>query len=214
LALTVIVVFAAMTRFEPSVLRASAMTAIATLAAFAGRPVARGRVLAYAVIVLLLLDPYLLSAIAFWLSCGASAGIAFLAPALAARLPVPRVVREPLAVSLAAQVGVLPILLLTFDTFPLVTPIANLVAAPAAAALGSYGFVASALAGTIPALGPIVQRPTEALVVYISEVAHVGAAVPFAIDGRDALGLGTIAAVIASVACARARRALPQPAPR
>ena len=80
-ALGVVFVFAAMTRFEPSVLRASAMAVVALLAAFAGP--ARGawaRVLAYAVIVLLIADPFLLRSVGFWLSCGASAGIAFLEP--------------------------------------------------------------------------------------------------------------------------------------
>ena len=48
-ALAIVFVFAAMTRFEPSVLRASAMAAIALLATLGGRPASSLRVLAYAV---------------------------------------------------------------------------------------------------------------------------------------------------------------------
>ena len=84
--------------------------------------------------------------------------------------------REPLAVSLAAQLGVLPVLLATFGSFPLVTPIANVFAAPAAELVGVYGFLAAAIASVVPALGPLVQAPTALLVTWISTVARVGAA--------------------------------------
>ena len=150
LALSVIVVFAAMTRFEPSVLRAAAMASLAVLTTLLGRPTSRGRVLAYAVIGLLLIDPFLLHSVAFLLSCGASAGIVYAEPWIVRRIPGPRFVREPLAVSLAAQLGVLPVLLATFGSFPLVTPVANLFAAPAAELVGVYGFLAAASRERVP----------------------------------------------------------------
>jgi competence protein ComEC len=206
IALAIVVVFAAMTRFEPSVLRASAMAAIVLLATLSGRPASSLRVLAYAVIALLLVDPFLLHSVAFALSCGASAGIALLSRPVGTRLPGPRWVREPLAVSIAAQLGVLPVLLWVFGTFPLITPVSNLVAAPAAEVLGVYGFFASGVGGVVPALGPLLQQPTGLLVAWITTVARMGAAVPFSIDGRGALGLTSILAAGASVACLRARR--------
>ena len=201
-----------MTRFEPSVLRASAMAAIALLATLGGRPASNVRVLAYAVIALLLADPFLVHSVAFALSCGASAGIAFFSRPIGARLPGPRFVREPLAVSIGAQLGVLPVLLWVFGTFPLVTPVANLAAAPAAEVLGVYGFFAAAVAGVAPRLGPLVQQPTAALVTWITVVARACAAVPFRLDGRGAVGLTALVAAGASVACLRARRAVPDPA--
>jgi competence protein ComEC len=189
LALTVVLVFAAMTRFEPSILRASVMATIALLATLAGRPAARLRVLAYAVIVLLIADPFLVHSVGFVLSCGASAGIALFEPSLARRLPGPRVVREPLAVSLAAQLGVLPVLLAVFGDVPLVTPLANLLAAPAAEVLGVYGFVASGAAAVLPALGPLLHQPTALLIAWVSAVAHVGASIPLRLDARTALAV-------------------------
>jgi competence protein ComEC len=215
-ALTVILVFATMTRFEPSVLRASTMAAIALLAAFTGRPASRGRVLAFAVIVLLLVDPFLVHSVGFLLSCGASAGIAFAEPAIARHLPGPGFVREPLAVSIAAQLGVLPVLLVAFGTFPLVTPLSNLCAAPAAEALGVYGFVASTIAGVVPRLGPMLQQPTALLVTWVTDVARAGAAVPLQLDRRASLACVSIAGGVASIACLRARRraAVPDASPR
>ncbi len=213
-ALTIVGVFAAMTRFEPSVLRASAMAAIALLATLGGRPASSIRVLAYAVIALLLVDPFLVHSVAFALSCGASAGIALLARPVGARLAGPRFLREPLAVSIGAQLGVLPVLLWVFLTFPLITPVSNLAAAPAAEVLGVYGFFASALTGVAPRLGPLAQQPTALLVAWITAVARVGAAVPFALDRRAALGLASLLAAGASVACVRARRAVPDASAR
>jgi competence protein ComEC len=212
-ALAVILVFAAMTRFEPSVLRASVMAAIALLAVLAGRPASRLRVLAYAVIVLLVADPFLLHSVAFLLSCGAAAGIAFATPAIMARLPGPAFVREPLAVSLGAQIGVTPVLLIAFGSVPLVTPVTNLLAAPAAELVGVYGFAASALAASVPAAGPIVHVPTLLLVEWISAIARAGAAVPVQLTARGAWAVGAIVCATASVACARARadrRAIPE----
>jgi competence protein ComEC len=215
-ALAVILVFATMTRFEPSVLRASAMAAIALLAALTGRPASRGRVLAFAVIALLLVDPFLVHSVGFLLSCGASAGIAFAEPAISRRLPGPGFVREALAVSIAAQLGVLPVLLIAFGTFPLVTPLANLFAAPAAEALGVYGFVASATSGVVPRLGPMLQQPTALLVTWVTGVARAGAAVPLQLDRRASLACVAIAAAVASIICLRARRAaaVPDASPR
>ena len=211
-ALAIVVVFAAMTRFEPSVLRASAMAAIALVATLGGRPASTVRVLAYAVVVLLLADPFLVHSVGFALSCGASAGIGLFARPIGSRLPGPRVVREPFAVSIGAQLGVLPVLLWVFGTFPLITPVSNLAAAPAAAVLGVYGFFASVVAGFAPRLGPLLQQPSALLVAWISAVARAAAAVPFSVDGRGALGLASLLAAGASVACLRARRAVPDSA--
>jgi competence protein ComEC len=216
LALVVVLVFATMTRFEPSVLRASVMAAVALLATLAGRPASRVRVLAYAVIVLLLVDPFLVHSVGFLLSCGASAGIAAAEPWIARHLPGPRVCTEPLAVSVAAQIGVLPVLLIAFDDVAVVTPLTNLLAAPAAEALGVYGFVASAIAGLEPRLGTLVHQPTALLVRWVTVVARAGASFPIHLDRRGAIGCAVIIALVASIACARARPtvAVSKPSPR
>jgi competence protein ComEC len=196
------------------VLRASAMAVVAVFASFLGRPISRARVVAFAVIVLLLADPFLLHSVAFLLSCGASAGIAFVAPALARRLPGPRLLADPLAVSLGAQLGVLPVLWWAFGSFPLVTPIANVLVAPAASVIGTYGFVASAIGGVAPAIGAIAQQPTAVMLAWVTAVARAGAAVSPQLDGRALLGIATVATAVASVACAHARRLRPVAASR
>ena len=199
----VLLVFCAMTRFEPSVLRAGAMSGLALLAAFVGRPVTGLRVLALTVAGLVLIDPFLVHSLGFGLSCGASAGILLLAGPLAGRLPGPRLVRESLAVTGAAQVGVAPIALPAFGSLPLAALPANLAAAPAAAALSLWG-LGSGLAGGLVGLvagsadhGPaaLLQFPTAALSRWIRTVAHVAARSPVEI-GAGPVAVGLVLAVV------------------
>ena len=118
LSLALIAFFAVLTRAEPSVLRASAMAALACWAVYVGRPVSRLRIVALAVTALVLVDPLLVHAVGFELSVGACVGLVVLAAPLSRRLPGPRWLAEPLAVTLAAQLGVAPVLLATFDGMP------------------------------------------------------------------------------------------------
>src|SRR5439155_3599590 len=173
--MAVLGLFAAMTRFEPSVLRASAMAGLSLLAAFLGRPSSGPRLLALAVTGLVLADPFLVHSLGFQLSCGASAGIVLLAAPMALRLPGPDCVRQPLAVTAAAQLGVAPVALPVFGSLPLAALPANLLAAPAAVALTVWGLgsglVGGLLGGAWPAAGGWLQLPTGALARYLAGLA-------------------------------------------
>ena len=185
-----LLLFCAMTRFEPSVLRAGGMSGLALLATFVGRPVSGLRLLALAGAGLVLLDPFLVHSLGFGLSCGASAGILLLAGSLARRLPGPRLIREPLAVTAAAQVGVAPIALPAFGSLPLAALPANLAAAPAAAGLSVWGLGSGLVGGLLGRAdgGPtaLLQGPTAVLVGWIRAVAHVAARCPVTIGPRAA----------------------------
>jgi competence protein ComEC len=209
-AVGIVVLFAAMTRFEPSVLRASAVAGVTVFSVLVGRPGSRVRVLAIAVVGVLLVDPFLLHSIGFQLSVAAAAGIAIAAQPIARRIPGPRAVRDVLATSLAAQVGVTPALLLTFGAVPLVTPITNLLAVSAAEVVGVYGFLAGLVGGLVPPLAPVLQPLDDVLIRWISFVAHWGARVPFTVDRRGACLAVAIVAVVIVIVVRRARR----PAPR
>ena len=178
-ALAIVLVFAAMTRFEPSVLRASAMAAIALLATLGGRPASSLRVLA------LRGDRAARSSIrscctrsAFALSCGASAGIALLCRGpIGARLPGPRVAPRAAGGLDRRAARRLAGAAVVFGTFPLVTPVSQPASPrPRPRLLGVYGFFASAVAGVAPAARPVLQQPTALLVAWITAVAHAGAA--------------------------------------
>jgi competence protein ComEC len=195
-----LVLFGTMTRWEPSVLRASAMAGLALLATFLGRPASGRRLLVLAVTGLLLLDPFLVHSIGFLLSAGASAGIVLLAPSIGARLPGPRPVADALGVTAAAQLGVLPVLVPVFGTVPLVALPANLLAAPVVGPLTVWGLVAGVAGGILgPGVAHWLQVPTYALLRFVEAVARTAARTPFAVDGRGLWGLLAVACLVAGL---------------
>src|SRR5262249_1718303 len=146
------------------------------------------RVLVLAVIVLLLVDPFLLHSVGFGLSCGATLGIVLLARPIARRLRGPEWVRDTLGVTAAAQIGVAPVLIPVFGTMPLVALPANLLAVPLAGPLTMWGLAAGVVAGlaggSAPAFASAVQLPTVGLLHAVIAIADVASRVPFAVDGR------------------------------
>lgn len=200
LGLAVLATFGTLTRWEPSVLRAIAMASIALVAAVAGRPQPGIRVLALAVTALLLVDPLLVHAVGFRLSVAASAGILLLAAPLARRLPGPRWLATATGVTLAAQVGVAPVLVPAFGAIPAASLPANLLAVPAAGPVVVWGMSAGLVAGLVGgAPAALLQAPTRLLVGWIAGVARVTAALPLARLGGIGLAIlaGTIGAAIA-----------------
>jgi competence protein ComEC len=132
--------FAAATRFEPSVLRASAMAALALGGRMAGIAMETWQLFSTAIIGLVVLDPALIRNIGFQLSVVATAGVI-----VGSRWPVPSGrTRRALAVTIGAQTAVAPLLVLHFGLVPLLSPLANLVVAPLVAVstvLGAIGVV-------------------------------------------------------------------------
>lgn len=170
--------FVLVTRAEPSVLRAAAMAVLAATAFLLGRPASTVRLLALAVAGLVLVDPLLVHAVGFWLSVGATAGIAALSAPLSDRLPGPRPVAAALAVTVAAQVGVAPVTLAVFGGLPLASVPANVVVAPAVAPVTVWGFPAGLVAAVAPdPVAAVLQLPTLACVRWVLLVARAADAV-------------------------------------
>ena len=201
LGLVVLVLFGMLTRWEPSVLRAVTMAAVALLADTLGRPVSRLRVLALAVAGLLLVDPLIASSVGFRLSVAACAGIALLAAPLAAALPGPRPLASALGVTLAAQVGVAPVLVPTFGALPVVAVPANLLALPAAGPLSVWAMAAGVPAGLAGgAVARAVHVPTDLLLGWVAGVARLAATAPLGhLRARHLLALAAGVAAAAAV---------------
>jgi len=189
--------FALLTRFEPSVLRAAAMGGLAATAVVLGRPASTIRLLALAVAGMVLIDPLLVWSVGWWLSVGATFGIAVLASPLARRLPGPRPVAQALAVTVAAQVGVAPVAVTAFGGIPVASVPANLLAVPVAGPLMMWGLPAGVVAGLAPALAPVLHVPTRLGVRWIALVARVGARAPLGeLDGRTMIAVGVVVMVV------------------
>lgn len=194
--LGVIAFFGLVTRWEPSVMRASAMAALACTATGLGRPTSRRRLLALAVAGVVLVDPLLVRAVGFQLSVGACAGIIALAGPLTRLLPGPRWLAEVLAVTLSAQVGVAPVLVPVFGGLPVASVPANLLAVPAAGPLMVWGLTAGLAAGVLgPPLDTLLHLPTQGLVGWVAGVARWAAALPLGnIEAPHLAALATVTA--------------------
>jgi competence protein ComEC len=167
--------FMALTRFEPSVLRAGVMAMLGCSSFVLGRQQPAARLLAWTVTILVLVDPMLVWSVGFWLSSGATAGVCVIAPALAARLPGPGWLRTPLAVTLGAQLGVVVPSWLVFHRLPLVSLPANLLAVPVAGFVMLFGIPAGLLSALVSPLAPLLMAPCAAGTRWVATVAYLAA---------------------------------------
>lgn len=169
--------FMALTRFEPSVLRAGVMAMLAATAYVRGQQVRPVRVLALACGLLVLIDPLLVWSVGFWLSVGATMGVCTVGPWLVSRLPGPVWLRLPMAVTLGAQVGVAVPSILVFGRLPVVSLPANLAAVPVAGFVMLYGLPAGLLASFLPGwLQALVMAPAQLGTRWVATVARMAAA--------------------------------------
>ena len=170
--LAVLAGFALVTRAEPSVLRAAGMAAVAAVGVAAGRPASTVRTLALGVAAMVLVDPLLTTSLGFRLSVLGAGGIVVAAGRLERRLPGPRWLATPLAVTIAAQAAVSPLLVATFGSVPLASLPANLLAAPVAGPIMVWGLTGGLVAGV--AGGPVaraIHLPTRVLLSWLDGVA-------------------------------------------
>ncbi len=184
-------VFCATTRWEPSVMRASVMAALMLVGPIVGVGIDAWTALGSAVAIVLLAAPALSSSVGFQLSVAATAGIIAVART---HRGIVGAVRTTVEAAVAAQAAVVPLLLVHFGTVPLLSPIANLLAAPFATAGTALG-AAAAATGWSP-LRTAARVPANAVL----EIARVA-------SGWPQLDLAGVAAVAAG-GLAATRRAL------
>jgi competence protein ComEC len=172
--------FVLLVRPSPSVLRAAVMGAVVLASSLIGRRSSPVPVLSAAVLLLVLVDPFLARSPGFAMSVLATAAIVLVAPGWTDRLSavVPRPVAAALAVPAAAQLACTPVIVAVFGQLtPLAIP-ANLLAAPAVAPATLAGIAAALLA--VVAATPAAAAAWLASVPagWLAVVARTFAAVP------------------------------------
>jgi competence protein ComEC len=192
------------------------MAALALGGSAAGRPGASAAGLAGAVFILLVADPWLSGAIGFQLSVAATAGMLMLAGPIAAWLGfLPPSVGMAAATTIAAQVGVGPLLLFHFGQIPLVALPANVLAFPLVGPALLVG-LAAAVVGSVAAplgslLGGLAMLPLRGLELLASGLARFPVAT-ITSDGGSVVALVIGVALTAGVAwLLRRRRGMPRP---
>lgn len=177
-----VVGFVLLARTEPSVVRAAAMGSVALIGMGSNGRERGVRALGVAVLLLLLVDPWLALSLGFALSALATAGILFLAPpwrdALAAWLP--RWLAEAVAVPLAAQLACTPLVAAISGQVSLVAVAANIVVAPAVGPATVLGLAGGLVVLVVEPAGVLIGRGAGWCAWWITTVAGRSADLPTA----------------------------------
>lgn len=166
-AILLVLFYAVLSGLVPPVIRAAVMGILSVVGIFLDRERATLNLLGAAVFGMLLWDPYYVYDVSFQLSVGASAGILlFYRPILRWMSPFPKLpkwVKEGIALSSAAQLLTIPIMLYDFHRFPVYFIFANLFVTP---------FLEWVIiAGLIAALVSLLCRPLMAGLLYAADYA-------------------------------------------
>ncbi|MGI8646353.1 MAG: ComEC/Rec2 family competence protein [Nocardioides sp.] len=195
-----IVGFLLLARAEPSVVRAAAMGTVA-LIGLGSNGLRRGtRALGVAVVVLLLVDPWLAASVGFALSVLATAGILLLAPAWRDALVrwLPRWLAEAISVPAAAQLACTPVVAAISGQVSLVAVVANLVVAPVVGPATVLGLAGGLLGLVWGPVGALAGTGASWCVAWIVLVAEQGARLPgAAVDW----GAGPAALAVLTLVC-------------
>ncbi|MFM8439318.1 MAG: ComEC/Rec2 family competence protein, partial [Candidatus Kapaibacterium sp.] len=156
LTLLAVVAFVLISGTEPSVVRAASTVAVWHHLRRRGRIPSALNVLCFITLVLLVLTPDIAASVSFRLSFAAVAGILMFEQRCSAcitmLLPYPsgfvRIVRQSMAMTLAANVFVAPVVAWHMHSFTLISVVANIVSVPLSMA-ATLGIATGALAGMI-----------------------------------------------------------------
>lgn len=172
--------FVALVHPEPSVLRAAAMGVVGVVGIALGRPSRAVAALGAAVVVLLVVDPWLARSYGFVLSVAATAGLALLTAPIARRLApwCGRTAAHVLAVPVAAQAACAPIVVLLDPSVSTWSVPANLLAAPALGPATVLGVLATLVAPWWPGAATALAWTAGLFTGWIAGVAQVFAATP------------------------------------
>lgn len=173
--------FTVLARPGPPMVRATVTALFGWAAVATGRRSRALSSMAAAVLMLLLIDPWLARTYGFALSVAATAGLVVSAPGWHARLldrGLPEWIAYPAAATAAAELYCEPLLVTFTGTLPLLAVPANILAAPAAPLATVAGVTAMATDAFWHPAGHLIAWIGQWPVRWICLVAHTGAAVP------------------------------------
>lgn len=180
LSLSASLFYTLLTGVQVPILRAAIMFSLASLAQLFGRKNDSSRVLIITASFLLLINPKWISDLSFQLSFLATFGVVVVAPVFLRWLSKIPIIGQDLAVTLAAQLMVTPVIIQNFHQLSLVslaTNVAVLWTIPFIMILGTAMIIAGSLSIF---LGQLISLAVNALLSYFIYIIHFFASLPFA----------------------------------
>ncbi|MGE5653718.1 MAG: ComEC/Rec2 family competence protein, partial [Bacillota bacterium] len=179
--LVAIWLFTLVTGGEASVVRASLMAGLLIAARWLLRSPEFISIIALTTLLMLIFDPYSCYAAGFQLSFAAVIGLALWTTPFEARLSrLPLIVRRPLAATLAAQLGVLPLSVYYFSQISLIAPVANLVILALVVPVNILSLALIFSGGFFTPLAWVIGRWISWLLFAMTRVAALAAEIPLA----------------------------------
>jgi competence protein ComEC len=179
-ALALIGLYALVGGATPAATRAAVMGCLVIAASRLGRPTHVWTSLAVTAAAMLAWHPELVWDVGFQLSFAGTAAIILLTPCFESWLHwVPRVLREPFAVTCAAQIGTLPMMAIDFHVLSPIGPLANAAVLPILPVIVGAGLLMGPLS-LAPGVAQWAVLPLAGLLVYIEQLAAILARVPAA----------------------------------
>jgi competence protein ComEC len=203
--------FVVLARPQPSVLRAAVMGGVALLALATGRRRTSLAALAAAVLLLVLVDPWLARSYGFVLSTLATAALIVLAPGWTTALRdrgLPTAIAAAVAVPLAAQAVCGPVVAMIAGQVSLVAVLANLLAAPAVAPATVLGVLATVVSVVSSRLASLIADAAALPAWWIVTVAERSATAPMASIGWSTSVESAVVLAVLTVALSAAVRRL------
>jgi len=174
-----IVLYALFAGLTPPVVRSMVMGLAALSAVGLGRDKNAFRALVLTALVMIAYQPGLVYNISFQLSFGATAGIVLLYEKTVSKLSfLPRWLAGSIAVTLNAQMGVLPFIAWYFDYFPLSSFLANIIVVPPIEALVVIGLAGSLVGAGAPLVGKFLLVCSAMIIGVVVELTAMLASLP------------------------------------
>jgi len=166
-------VYAALAGFSVPTQRTLFMLVTVSMLLLSGRQFSLAKVVAVALLVVVIIDPWAVNAPGFWLSFGAVAVMAF---AMGARLASPHWLWSAAKVQWAVTLGLVPALIWMFGQASMVSPLANAIAIPVI----SFAVVPLSLSGSILPIDAVLPW-AHAILAFCMQVLHAIATWPWAV---------------------------------
>lgn len=173
ISLSVIWMYALVTGFSPSVMRAATMFSVIIISEAFNKRANIYNSLGVAAFLLIIIDPYIIYSVGFQLSFAAVFGIVFIYPRLYRMLDVPTRAGNYLwsitCVSVAAQLATFPLSLYYFHQFPTYFLISNLLVIPAAMSVLCGGILMLLVGSIFQNMGQVIGWLLQWLVCGLNE---------------------------------------------
>ncbi len=160
--------------FDAPIVRAGIMGSILLISQEKGRLVNSWRVLIYSGLIMLLIKPIWITDLGFILSFVATISLMLLQKKIDNKLKIiPAFFREGLSTSLAAQVGVAPIIFATFGQFNILSPVINALILWTIPYIMVMGAIGGAVGLVVPMLGRFILYITFPFLIWFTKVLEI-----------------------------------------